>query len=97
MSITSTTFSGTTAIFAFNDPLAKATSGVTYTVRVNFGPNASGTFGFSIIGASGNNGQAAQFSGLPVAGAAVTALLLTSTLTGAITNTPDQHAHRYPH
>ena len=57
---------------------------MTYTVTANFGSSATGTYGFSLTGAVGNNGQAAQFSGLPVAGATVTVAQATSTPT----NTP---------
>ncbi len=91
VSITSATFAGTMATFVFNETLLPS-AGVTYTATANFGSNANGTYGFSMTGASGTNGQAAQFSGLPVAGATVTVthptVTPTSSPTLTITSTP---------
>ena len=91
VSITSATFAGTMATFVFNEPLLPS-SGVTYTVTANFGSNANGTYGFSVTGASGTNGQAVQFSGMPVLGAIITLSHPTTTPTSSptvtITSTP---------
>ena len=104
--VTTTTFSGTTATFSFSGTIPPSL-GVTYTVTADFGTNASGTYTFIVTGASGNNGQTAQFSGLPVAGATVTVAHATATptitpsltpsatptltLTAPLTNTPTPH------
>ncbi|MGH7868415.1 MAG: cellulose binding domain-containing protein, partial [Candidatus Dormibacteraceae bacterium] len=50
--------------------------------------NAGGTYSFSLTGAAGTNGQAAQFSGLPVSGATVTVAQATPTPANTRTNTP---------
>jgi hypothetical protein len=89
--INTTTFSGTTAAFNIGSAIP-ASSSVTYTVTANFGTGAAGTYGFSLSGATGDNGQAAQFSGLPVSGAVITVAQPTSTPTASptftITSTP---------
>ena len=85
--ITTTTFTGTTASYSFSLPLP-ASSSVTFTVTASFGSNASGTYNFSLSGASGTNGQAVQFSGLPVAGATITVAQPTATPTLTATKTP---------
>lgn len=84
--IATTTVSGTTATLSFSGNIS-ASSSVTYRVVVNFGTNASGTYSFSVTGASGNNGQAVQFSGLSVAGATITVSHPTSTPTSSPTVT----------
>ncbi|HJT23299.1 MAG TPA: hypothetical protein VJ873_01900, partial [bacterium] len=85
--ITTTTFTGSTASYSFSAPLP-ASSSVTFTVTADFGTNASGTFNFSLTGASGSNGHSVQFSGLPVTGALVTVSQPTSTPTFTDTVTP---------
>ena len=78
VAITTTTFTGGTAVYSFSGTLP-ASSSVTFTVTANFGTNANGTYNFSLTGAAGTNGQAVQFSGLPVAGATVMVAQATST------------------
>ncbi|HJT25196.1 MAG TPA: hypothetical protein VJ873_11520, partial [bacterium] len=85
--ITTTAFTGTTAAYSFSIPLP-ASSSVTFTVTANFGTNANGSYVFSLTGASGTDGQAAQFSGLPVSGATVTVAQPTATPTLTATKTP---------
>lgn len=84
--ITTTTFTGTMATFNFTGTLAGSSS-VTYTFTVNFGSNAAGNYDLNLTAASGNNGQAAQFSGLPVAGAQVAVAQATATPTKTATPT----------
>lgn len=76
--LTTTTFTGAAATFNISETLP-ASSGVTYTVTANFGSAATGTYTFSVTGAGGNNGQAVQFSGMPVSGATVTVAQATAT------------------
>jgi hypothetical protein len=82
--IASTTFSGSMATFNITDPLPGSSS-VTYTMMVNFGAGASGTYQFSISGATGGYGSAIgylyQFSGIPVPGATVAIASATPTST----------------
>ena len=87
--VTTIAFTGSTAAFAFSDTYVGNTS-VTYTVSADFGPNAGGTYSFSVTAAGGNNGQPLQFSGLPVPGAMVTVVHPTSTptATAQATSTP---------
>lgn len=73
-----------------------ASSSVTYTVSANFGAGASGTYSFSLTGASGNNGQAALFSGLPVSGAMVSVAGATSTPTSTLTPAGNTQVILYP-
>jgi hypothetical protein len=79
-------FTYTTATFSFSQTLLGSSS-VTYTVQANFGTNAAGSYTFSLTGASGSNGQAVLFSGLPVAGATVSVAQATSTPTISYTPT----------
>ena len=85
--ITTTTFTGITAVYSFTDTLP-ASSSVTYTVTADFGTNAVGNYSFSVTGASGTNGEAAQFSGLPVSGATVTVSSATATPSSTASLTP---------
>jgi len=87
VAITTTTFTGMNAVFNFTGTLP-AGSSVTYTVTASFGTNAVGTYDFNLTGAVGANGQAAQFSGLPVSGATVTVAQATSTPTSTASLTP---------
>jgi hypothetical protein len=83
--VVTTAFTYTTATFSLSQTLTS--SSVTYTVQANFGTNATGTYTFNLTGASGTNGQAVLFSGLPVAGATVTVAQATSTPTNSFTST----------
>ena len=85
--ITTTIFSGINAVYNFSGSLPGSSS-VTYTFTVNFGTNAVGNYSFNVTGVSGGNGQAAQFSPLPVAGATVTVAQPTATPTLTATLTP---------
>jgi hypothetical protein len=78
--VATTGVTGTNAVFSFSGALS-ASSSVTYTVTANFGTNAGGTYGFSVTGGTGNNGQAVLFGGLPVTGATVTVVQATPTTT----------------
>jgi hypothetical protein len=82
--VVTTAFTYTTANFIFSGTLSAS---VTYTVQANFGTNAAGSYTFSLTGASGTNGQAVSFSGLPVTGATVTVAQATSTPTNSYTPT----------
>ena len=83
--VTTVAFTYTTATFSLSQTLSS--SSVTYTVQANFGTNAAGSYTFSLTGASGSNGQAVLFSGLPVAGATVSVGQATSTPTNSFTPT----------
>ncbi len=94
------TFAGSTATFYGLSEVIFPSSGVTFTVSSAFSNTApAGTYQFSVSGASGTNGQAVGFSGLPISGAVITIVnptstptppgtLYTSTPTSLITNTP---------
>jgi len=70
---------------------------VTYTVTASFNNNASGTYTFSVNGAAGNvNGQAVQFSNMPVSGTTVTVTHATETPTPSSTPQPAAKAVVYP-
>ncbi len=84
--VATASFSGTTATFTFSEVLPPS-SGATFTLTVNMGSGASGAYAFSVTGASGSNGQAVLFSGLPVTGATVTVAQATSTATATPTST----------
>ncbi len=84
--LVTTAFTYTTATFSLSQTLLGSSS-VTYTVQANFGTNAAGGYTFSLTGASGTNGQAVLFSGLPVAGATVSVAQATSTPTNSYTPT----------
>jgi hypothetical protein len=79
-------FTYTTATFNLSQTLLATP--VTYTVQVNFSTAASGNYTFSLSGASGSNGQAVLFSGLPVSGATVTVSAATATPTNTATASP---------
>lgn len=85
--ITTTTFSGNTAVYLINEPLGPSAS-ATFTVTADFGTNAIGTYTFSVAGMGGNNGQPVGFSNMPVAGAMITIAQFTSTPTSTPTVTP---------
>jgi hypothetical protein len=82
--VTTMAFTYTTATFSLSGTLSTS---VTYTVQANFGTNAAGNYTFSLTGASGTNGQAVLFSGLPVTAATVSVAQATSTPTNSFTST----------
>jgi len=85
--ITTTTFTGINAVFNFTGNLPPSSS-VTYSFTASFGTNAVGNYSFQVTAATGSNGQAAQFSPLPVAGATVTVAQATATPTLTATLMP---------
>jgi len=89
------TLSGGTATFSFSGNLPPSSS-VTYTMTASFGAGASGTYGFSLTGASGTNGQAVLFNNLPIAGATVTVAGPTSTPTSSPTPAGNTTVVVYP-
>ncbi len=87
VSVGSMTFTGTTAVFNLSGTLP-GNSSVTYTASANFGTNASGSYNFSVTGASGTNGQPVVFSPMPVLGADIAVAQATATPTKTTTVTP---------
>lgn len=81
------TFSGGTVTFTINETLGGSGS-VTYTVVTGFSITAAGTYQVNAVSATGTNGQAVGFSGLPVTGSLIDVAAPTTTLTPTVTSTP---------
>jgi hypothetical protein len=87
--ISSTSFTGATAVFNFDDTIPPNGGAVTYTVQANFAAGSpAGNYQFSVTGETGNNGQAALFAPAAVPGATITILIPTATYTPTVTRTP---------
>ncbi|HVZ79371.1 MAG TPA: cellulase family glycosylhydrolase [bacterium] len=82
-------FSGSVASFSgLSDIVPSGGGSVTYTFQVNFsGTAAVGGYSFNLTGASGTNGQAVNFSPLPLSGATITVVVATATPTASFTPT----------
>jgi hypothetical protein len=61
---------------------------VTFTLTTGYDNGALGDYGYSVTGATGTNGQALGFGGLPVGESTITVVQATSTPTSTPTQTP---------
>ncbi len=87
--IATAAFSGPDATLSFNSAIPGANGAVTYEVTANFSSSSpAGNYSFSATDATGSNGQALLFTGLPVPGATVTIAAATPTYTPSASATP---------
>jgi hypothetical protein len=83
----STSLSGGAAVFNLTQSLLPGQA-VTFTFTTSYDNAASGTYQWSVTGASGTNGQALGFSGVPVGESTITVVQSTATPTPTATSTP---------
>jgi hypothetical protein len=79
-------FSGNTATFNFSDIIAANGGAAVYDIEATFSSSAVGTYSFNVTGATGTNGEAVNFTGLPIAG--TQAIVSQPTSTPTLSQTP---------